>query len=194
MGMDDWLPSTDENEPAPSPKKTPSLFREIIQLILIVALVRIGMDTFLPRYIVDGASMQPNFHTSERVIVDRLSMILSGPSRGDIVVLESPRSDEDLLIKRVIGLPGEHVAIQNGRVYIDGALLEEPYVEEFCTYLSCEGEWMLGSDEYFVLGDNRNHSLDSHSFGPVKEDAIQGIARFRYWPPTDVDILSAPDY
>jgi signal peptidase I len=190
--VDDWALSTDE--PAPPPKKSPSLLREIIQLVLIVALVRIGMDAFLPRYIVDGASMQPNFHTSERVVVDRLSMVLSGPSRGNIVVLESPRSDDDLLIKRVIGLPGEYVVIHNGRVYIDGTLLEESYVDEFCTYRSCEGEWTLGPDEYFVLGDNRNHSLDSHSFGPVKEDAILGIARFRYWPPTDVDILSAPDY
>ncbi|MBN1681034.1 MAG: signal peptidase I [Anaerolineae bacterium] len=168
--------------------------REIIQLVLIVVLVRVGMDTFMPRYIVDGASMQPNFHTSERVIVDRITMLLSGPSRGDVIVLESPRSDDDLLIKRVIGLPNETVVIRDGRVYIDGYLLDEPYVMEYCQYQSCNGEWELGPDEYFVLGDNRSHSLDSHSFGPVNESLIKGIARVRYWPPQDADILDAPDY
>jgi signal peptidase I len=168
--------------------------KEVIQLILIVVVVRIGMDTLIPRYVVDGASMQPNFHTSERVIVDRVSMLFGGPSRGDVVVLESPSSNGELLIKRVIGLPGETVTIQDGRVYIDGRLLDEPYINEFCMYRSCNGSWELGSDQYFVLGDNRSHSLDSHSFGPVAESSIIGIARVRYWPLDELDIFSSPDY
>ncbi|HML22631.1 MAG TPA: signal peptidase I [Aggregatilinea sp.] len=185
-------------EPAPDLKRPPlpigQWLKEAVQLVLIVVLVRVGMDTFLPRYVVDGASMEPTFYTSDRVIVDRLTMLLSGPARGDVIVLDSPRTRDELLIKRVIGLPGEHIVIREGRVYVDGVELEESYVKEYCTYSSCDGEWQLASDEYFVLGDNRSHSLDSHSFGPVKASTIVGIARVRYWPPTKADVLSAPDY
>ena len=168
--------------------------KELIQLILVVVLLRVGLDTFMPRYVVDGASMEPNFHTSERVIVDRLTMLLSGPARGDVIVLDSPSNADDLLIKRVVGLPNEHVLISDGRVYINGTLLEEPYVMEYCTYRSCNGEWTLGRDEYFVLGDNRSRSFDSHSFGPIKASTIKGIARARYWPPTEAEMFTAPEY
>lgn len=174
--------------------KIASGIKEIIQFVLIVVLLRVGLDAVMPRYVVDGASMEPNFHTSERVIVDRLTMILSGAARGDVVVLESPNIPDDLLIKRVVGLPNEHIVIREGRVYINGTLLDEPYVLEYCTYLSCNGEWQLGPDEYFVLGDNRSHSLDSHSFGPVSAASIKGIARVRYWPLDAFEIFSAPQY
>ena len=198
--MDEWYsydPSTGYEQPeidiTSRSGRLRSSLKEIIQLILIVVFVRVGMDVLLPRYVVDGASMEPNFSTSERVIVDRLTMLLGGPARGDVVVLDSPNADE-LLIKRIVGLPGETVTLRDGRVYIDGVLLEEPYIQQFCTYSSCNGEWELGSDEYFVLGDNRSHSLDSHSFGPVPRSAIKGVARIRYWPPESVDILTAPAY
>lgn len=191
--MDTWQPF----EPDPSPTRKASrlriALREVISLVLMVVLVRLAMDTLLPRYVVDGASMEPTFSTDERVIVDRLSMLLGGPARGDVVVLDSPRQDE-LLIKRVIGLPGETLTVRAGRVYINGELLEEPYVLEFCTYPSCDGTWELGPDEYFVLGDNRSHSLDSHTFGPVPRSAIKGVARLRYWPPDEVSLFTAPHY
>jgi signal peptidase I len=176
-----------------STKKSHSMFREIIQLVLIVVLVRVGMDTFLPRYVVEGASMEPNFHTSERVIVDRFSMLLSGPERGDVVVLDSPSANE-LLIKRVIGLPNETVVIHDGRVSVNGKLLNEPYVLNYCTNPSCNGVWHLGPDQYFVLGDNRSSSLDSHVFGPVQRSAIKGIARVLYWPPKDIKLVNDPSY
>ncbi|WP_119071804.1 signal peptidase I [Aggregatilinea lenta] len=183
---------------APVPQRTQlpvkQWLKEAVQLVLIVVLMRVGMDAFMPRYVVDGASMEPTFYTSDRVIVDRLTMLISGPSRGDVIVLDSPRTPDELLIKRVIGLPGEHIMIREGRVYVDGIELEEGYVKEYCTTSSCDGDWQLASDEYFVLGDNRSHSLDSHSFGPVKASTIVGIARVRYWPPTKADVLSAPDY
>lgn len=196
--MDNWTTSTQTPEhetPArPARNRAASAVKDIIQLALIVVLLRVGMDTLVPRYVVDGASMEPNFHTNERVIVDRFTMLLSGPSRGDVVVLDSPTTPDELLIKRVIGLPNERIVIRDGRVYVNGALLDETYVAEFCTSRACNGEWQLGPDEYFVLGDNRNHSLDSHSFGPVSASSIVGIARVRYWPPTQADLLSAPDY
>ncbi|HEX3049455.1 MAG TPA: signal peptidase I [Aggregatilineaceae bacterium] len=194
--MDQWHNQYDESssyEDRPS-KSGGSWFKEVIQLILLIVFLRLGIDTFLPRYVVDGASMEPNFHTSERVIVDRLTMLISGPSRGDVIVLDSPTTEDELLIKRVIGLPNETVVIQDGRVYVNGQLLDEPYVNNFCTYASCNGTWELGPDQFFVLGDNRSHSLDSHSFGPVPRSSIKGIARVRYWPPDEADVLTAPDY
>jgi len=181
------------SEPAPRPPKKTRWLKEIVQLVLIVVVARMVMDAFIPRYVVDGASMEPNFHTSERVIVDRVSMMIDGPERGDVVVLDSPAAD-DLLIKRVVGLPNEYLVLRDGRVYVNGELLEEPYVQEFCSLSSCNGTWALGPDEYFVLGDNRNHSYDSHSFGPVPGSSIKGIARVRYWPLDGLDILFAPDY
>ncbi|MBI5957493.1 MAG: signal peptidase I [Chloroflexi bacterium] len=189
---DDYAPEYYEDDPHSRPSG--SWIKEIIQLVLMVVLVRVGMDTFLPRYVVDGASMQPNFHTSERVIVDRVTMLFGGPSRGDVVVLDSPTTPDELLIKRVVGLPNERIVIQGGRVYINGELLDESYVLNYCTSRSCDGEWQLGSDEFFVLGDNRSHSLDSHSFGPVSRATIKGVARLRYWPLYDVGVLSSPDY
>jgi signal peptidase I len=191
--MDDWYQdeAAERREPRHQVK---SWLKELIQIFLIVALVRIGMDTFLPRYVVDGASMQPNFATSQRVIVDRLTMMLSGPARGDVIVLDSPQTKDELLIKRVIGLPNETIVIQDGRVYVNGKLLDETYVNDFCTMRSCNGEWQLGPDQYFVLGDNRSHSLDSHAFGPVSRSAIIGIARVRYWPPDKAELITAPEY
>jgi signal peptidase I len=157
--MDDWYQdeAAERREPRHQVK---SWLKELIQIFLIVALVRIGMDTFLPRYVVDGASMQPNFATSQRVI----------------------------------GLPNETIVIQDGRVYVNGKLLDETYVNDFCTMRSCNGEWQLGPDQYFVLGDNRSHSLDSHAFGPVSRSAIIGIARVRYWPPDKAELITAPEY
>jgi len=192
--MDDQYQFPNDDRAENQPTKSTSWVKEILQLILIVVVLRIGVDTFLPRYVVDGASMEPNFHTSERVVVDRLTMLISGPSRGDVVVLDSPITPDELLIKRVIGLPGETVVIKEGHVYINGKLLDESYVNGFCTYSSCDGEWQLSQSQYFVLGDNRAHSLDSHSFGPVDVSTIKGIARLRYWPPDDAGILSAPQY
>jgi signal peptidase I len=192
--MDDWyLRESIAPDGETSAKKSFSTVREIIQLVLIVVLVRVGMDTFLPRYVVEGASMEPNFHTSERVIVDRFSMLLSGPARGDVVVLDSPSTDE-LLIKRVIGLPNETVVIHDGRVSVNGQLLNEPYVLNYCISRSCDGVWHLGPDEYFVLGDNRSSSLDSHVFGPVHRSAINGITRVRYWPLKDIGLIPEPSY
>lgn len=122
--MDDWQIAEPAQDQASSAAPQASWIKELIQLLLLVVLVRVAMDTVLPRYVVDGASMEPNFHTSERLIVDRITMLFGGPERGDVIVLNSPRDDE-LLVKRVIGLPGETVTIRDGRVFINGELLQE---------------------------------------------------------------------
>ncbi len=94
----------------------------------------------------------------------------------------------------MIGLPNETIVIRDGRVYVNGNMLDESVCDDFCTFRSCNGEWQLGPDQYFVLGDNRSHSLDSHAFGPVSRSSIIGIARVRYWPLDEAEIITAPEY
>ena len=89
--------------------------------------------------------------------------------------------------------PGETVQIREGRVYVNGAKLDEAYIAEFCR-AGCDGTWTLKNDEYFVLGDNRPNSFDSHSFGPIARSLIVGEAWIRYWPPQDVGVIQRPAY
>ncbi len=173
-------PADEEEPPLPRPPiRSRSLLRDVWDTILMVVVIYTLVNLLAPRYIVQGASMEPNFETGEWIIVNRLPYLLGQPERGDVVILDFPDPQEDL-IKRLIGLPGETVAIHDGLVYIDGEPLDEPYINAPPRY---NGEWTLGPDEYFVLGDNRNNSRDSHHFGPVTRDQIIGKAWVIYWPP-----------
>ena len=96
--------------------------------------------------------------------------------RGDVVVFDYPPQPIRQFLKRIIGLPGETVTILDGQVYIDEKLLEEPYVENACRGNTCDGTWLIGPEEYFVLGDNRGASQDSQNFGPVDRQYIHGKA------------------
>ena len=166
-----------------------SFWGELLGTLLLIAAIYAFVNLVTARYVVDGHSMLPNFNTDQFIIVSRLSYILGEPRRGDVVVFHYPLQPDRDFIKRVIGLPGETVTIQDGRVYIDGHLLEEPYIENFCRGKSCDGEWQIGPDEYFVLGDNRGASKDSQDFGPVARKYIVGRAFVRYWPPQDWGLI-----
>lgn len=170
--------------------------RELVQTVLLIVALYTLVNLAIPRYAVEGQSMQPNFNGegSERLIVNRVEYMLSDPQRGDIVVLDNPNGGINLL-KRIIGLPGETLHLKEGQVYIDGRPIEEPYILEQCNRQRCEdAEWVLGKDEYFVLGDNRNNSLDSSNFGPVDRSLIIGRAWIRYWPPDEWMIISHHNY
>ena len=145
------------------------------------------------RAVIDGPSMQPNFYTGQLVIVNRFAYFFNRPQRGDVIVLHDPGNPQQDFIKRVIGLPGELVQIKDGRVYVNGTMLEEPYIAEFCDN-RCDGMWDVKPDQYFVLGDNRPHSYDGHSFGPISQSLIVGQAWIRYWPLPDVGIIEHPRY
>ena len=143
------------------------------------------------RYI-PSQSMLPGWKVGDRLIVEKLSIKLANPRRGDVVVFAPPGRARDLknaLIKRVVGLPGEHLVIREGRVWIDGRGLREPYVAEPIAY--AEPDWAsLGMPggrvprgHVFVMGDNRNNSQDSHVFGPVPIDHVIGHPVIRFWPP-----------
>jgi signal peptidase I len=143
-----------------------------------------------------GASMQPTLHTNERFVTDKVVYKLHPPERGDIVVLNSLEGTEVELIKRVIGLPGEHVSFREGSVYINGKKLDEPYtLSETYWYQEDKNEDANYSVEVppetvFVLGDHREVSKDSRVFGPVPLENIVGRADFRYYPADKVGVLS----
>ncbi len=174
-----------------------NVLREIIETILLIAIVYTLVNLATVRFYIEGPSMEPNFYRNQFLIVSRLNYLFGEPARGDVVVFDPPGDDtpEPLLIKRLIGLPGETVEIRDTQVYINGTLLDEPYTNEPCNITRCPNrEWVLGENEYFFMGDNRNNSRDSRVFGVVTRDRIIGEAVVRYWPIQDVAIFSGYRY
>jgi len=171
---------------------------EMIRVAIISLAIIIPIRYFLIQpFYVKGASMEPNFHDHEYLIVDEISYRFNEPQRGDIVVFKYPNDPRQFFIKRIIGLPGERVKIDNNKVYINGTILNESYLSpntETSLALRGYGDVTLGSDEYFLLGDNRSQSLDSRSFGPVKRQYIIGKTWLRGWPFNRVTIFSTPEY
>jgi signal peptidase I len=156
------------------------LLQETVQVVLPALALALVVHLFLAQAtIVYGQSMEPNLLERQRLIIDKISFRLHPPQRNDIVVLNLPGMEE-MLVKRIIALPGETVEIHQGTVYIDGDPLPEPYPHG--TGLSNMPPVTLGPLSYFVLGDNRDNSNDSRSFGPVKREHILGRVWLRYWP------------
>jgi signal peptidase I len=166
-----------------------SLFRETVETILLAAIIFLLVNAATGRFSLDGPSMQPTLHRGEYVIVSRLSYKLHPPERGDVIVFQRP---EGMRIKRVIGLPGETVEIRQGQVFVDGQSVPESYVKHPGSYSMAPR--IMGSDEYFVLGDNRNNSSDSHNWGPVPFGEIDGKAWVIYWPPQDWGLIPHYSY
>ncbi len=150
------------------------------------------------RFVVNGDSMRPNFSPGHYILVSRLAYWLNEPSRGDVVVLQHPYQQHRTYIKRIVGLPGEIVRIRGWSTFIDGQLLEEPYLDQSSVVLLDDkeephntfDEWTLGDEEYFLLGDNRASSVDSRSFGPLKRGLLIGKAWIRYWPRSAWGVVS----
>lgn len=159
--------------------------REVLETILPAVLIAFLINFFLAQATqVHGQSMEPTLHSDQRLVVEKVSYRLHGPRRGDVIVLKSPRQSSELLIKRVIGLPGETVEIRQGRVYINGGEWDEPYLER-----STGGNWgpiIVPPLHVFVLGDNRSFSNDSRAFGMVPIENIVGRAWVSYWPLDEV--------
>jgi signal peptidase I len=164
---------------------------ELLETLVLVATIYALVNLASARFIVDGDSMLPNFHTGEFILISRVNYLFAEPQRGDIVVFHYPLDPESDFIKRVIGLPGDSVEIRDTRVYVNGVALEEPYINEPCLPVNCPDEmWTLGADEFFVMGDNRNRSRDSRAFDAVHRRFLVGEALVRYWPPGDWGVVN----
>jgi signal peptidase I len=192
-----------------------ALVWEIAQTVLLTIAIFLAVRLVIQNFRVEGASMDPTLHSGQFLLVDKVSYLsldstplenivqpksvrsslhyaFSGPSRGDIIVFRSPQSPDKDFIKRVIGLPGETVKIDDGRVYVNGVRLDEPYVTHKANY-DLEAKRIPG-DAYFVLGDNRPNSSDSHLGWFVKADTIVGRAWVSYWPPNLWGVVQAAAY
>jgi signal peptidase I len=125
--------------------------------------------------------MQPTYHEGQRVFVAKY--LFQSPSRGDVVVFKPPTGSHDEYIKRIVGVPGDHVVVQDGTVSVNGRVLDEPYIHGLPT--TCTGNFCdvtLGPGMYYVMGDNRPDSADSRFFGPIAGGSIDGRAWLRYFP------------
>lgn len=177
-----------QNESLSRKRKALRWLREVLETILPAVLIAVLINFFLAQATqVHGQSMEPNLHSNQRLVVEKVSYRFHGPRRGDVVVLKSPQQSSELLIKRVIGLPGETVEIRQGRVCINGQELDEQYLEK-----STGGNWgptIVPPLHVFVLGDNRSFSNDSRAFGVVPIKNIVGRAWVSYWPLDDVGVV-----
>ncbi|MEK7452421.1 MAG: signal peptidase I [Patescibacteria group bacterium] len=172
---------------------------EVVQIILISSAIIIPIRYFLIQpFYVKGASMEPNFYDQEYLIIDELTWRTRAPVRGEIVVFRYPRDPSQYFIKRVIGLPGETVQVSDGHVTIfntdhpNGIFLTESYLGDVLT--SGTKKVTLGSDEYYVLGDNRGESMDSRIFGAVNRDQFIGRVWVRGLPINRIATFPLPIY
>jgi signal peptidase I len=177
------------------PESPSSVFRtlwlwlvELGETVLPAIVIAVLINLFLAQATrVYGSSMEPNLHTDQRLVVEKISYRLHNPHRGDVVVIRMPDRGPELLIKRVIGLAGETIEVRGGVVYINEQPLQEDYLvrKTAGTY----GPTTIPEGQVFVMGDNRGASNDSRVFGPVPLDRVVGRAWVSYWPFDSLGII-----
>src|SRR5512136_1165012 len=141
---------------------------EILQTLVLALVLYFAIDAVFARVRVINISMQPNFYEGDVILVNKLAYKLGSMHTGDVVIFHNPSFLEEDYIKRLIGKPGDTIKAAGGTIYVNGIPLDEPYIAQRPNYT---GEWKVPADSVFVLGDNRNSSSDSHSWGfvPVKD-------------------------
>ena len=173
-----------------SSKERGSLLEFLIILLVAFALVFGLVRPFIVEaFYIPSESMVPTLEIGDRVFVNKFIYRFAEPERGDIVVFESIEGGEQDLIKRVVAVPGDTVAVQNGVLFVNGQPQEEPYVNDAFPDGSFFGPTTVPEDAVFVMGDNRGNSRDSRFFGPVSISNVEGEAFITFWPPSHVDLL-----
>lgn len=190
--MDNYYPEAiPDPEPGDGNDRKSSVKRfllDIVETIILSVVLFLVINTLSARVRIESISMQPTLFEGDFVIINRLAYKLGTPGRGDIIVFHYPPDPErEPYIKRVIGLPGETVKIENGEVFVDGNPVREPYIKASPAY---QGIWSVPEGHLFVLGDNRNSSSDSHSWGMVPLDNVIGKAEAIYFPFTHWRVLN----
>jgi signal peptidase I len=183
--------------PAAKPGRSKSFLRELLETAVLTVAIFLLVRVALQNFKVDGYSMEPNFHPSEYILVDKFDYWFRGPERGDVIVFRAvpARQPNRDFIKRVIGLPGERVSVHSGAVYINGRRLHESYITDPPTYTY--HQVTVPKNDYFVLGDNRNNSFDSSKWTAtpfLERKYIIGKAWMAYWPFHDVTVFREPSY
>jgi len=175
-------------------------FWEIFEVIVLAVVVVVIVRSFLIQpFLVSGASMEPNFSSGDYLLIDEISYRFTQPARGDVIVFHYPGDESVYYIKRVIGLPGEKLLLNNGEIKIfnsqnpNGFVLKESYLPMDLKTGGNE-EINLKDGQYFVLGDNRNYSFDSRSWGNLQKSEIVGMVRLRLWPFNKAMAVGQPAY
>jgi signal peptidase I len=198
-------------------KKGGGLAWELLQTIALTLAIFVGVRSVVQNFRVEGASMEPTLETAQYLLISKASYfhvegtpfdrflpttrqgstdyLFGGPQRGDVVVFKAPTQPDKDFIKRIIGLPGDTILIKNGQVFVNGAALDEGYIHYPATYTyPFDGQpKQIPDANYFVLGDNRPNSSDSHLGWVVPVDNLIGKAWLSYWPPTDWGIMPGGD-
>lgn len=180
--------------------KTFSFILELVKTLIISLTIILPIRYFIIQpFYVKGASMEPNFHDKDYLIINEFTYRVSAPQRGDIVIFKNPRNTKEFFIKRIIGLPNEKIKIYDNKIFLyndgypDGAIIEEIYLPEGGDTRGNEIV-ELKENEYYVLGDNRNHSLDSRVFGSINKNLIIGKVWVRGWPLDKFTVFGEEEY
>ncbi|MHB1005190.1 MAG: signal peptidase I [Chloroflexota bacterium] len=190
-----------------------SAVREVLETVLLTVLIFLLVRAVVQNFKVEGHSMEPTLHDGQYLLINKaiywqldlqpLASVLPlaavrvedkvnlfrPPERGDIIVFRAPQTPDRDFIKRVIGMPGDKVGVRGGKVYVNGTVISEPYIIDQPVYEI--SPTVVPPESYFVLGDHRNNSSDSHVWGMVPLENIVGAAWVSYWPPSRWGIISA---
>lgn len=162
--------------------------REIVETIAFTLLIFSVIHFAVQGFRTNGESMEPNFHNNEYVLVNKVVYLLQQPQRGDVVVFRYPLNPGEDFIKRIIGLPGDTVQTTPDSVSVDGVVLNEPFIS-IPSNIANE-TWKLAPNQFFVMGDNRDNSLDSRFWGPLDRSYIVGKVVLSYWPLNELSLIN----
>lgn len=179
-------PLAENVKPAEEKTNWKQLFLEIFETVFLAVILFFLINAVSARVRVDGISMRPTLENGEFVLVSRLSYTFGEFERGDVIVFHFPLNPEEELVKRIIGLPGDRVAVRDGKVFVNDLPLNEDYIAQAPVY---SGEWLVTDGNLFVLGDNRNNSNDSKDWGLLPQENVVGRAVLIYWPPSMWSVL-----
>jgi signal peptidase I len=176
-----------------------SFILDVIKIVVIALVIVLPIRYFLFQpFLVSGSSMEPNFHDADYLIIDEISYRFRVPNRGEVIVFHYPLAPSERFIKRIIGLPGDTLTVQDNQIDIETSAGAKQVLNE-SSYFKIppslnDFSISLGANQYFVMGDNRNFSFDSRSWGPVPKENIIGRVWLKLWPFSQVNVIPLPNY
>ena len=179
-------------------KRLGAFFLDILQVVVFAVSIFLFIYLLIMQpHKIKGSSMEPDFHDGEFLLTDKVTYRFGKPKRDDVIVFKAPPDDSDEFIKRIIGVPNDTINIQSGKVYLNGNVINEPYLAQNTytssgTFAKENVPFTIPNDFYFVMGDNREHSFDSRNFGLINKSKITGRAWVIYWPVSKLGVIKNP--